>query len=206
VRGGESTEGESKNIFSLYLALLDKFPIRTKSITSGVVTALGDMLSQYIEHSVLIKTTGGFKLFSMNWPRLWSFTVVGTFFVGPFVHYIYELLWAIGRFLESNYKFNKNASKLIQVLFDQTVGVALFFPTYFYIFEGVEAIVCKRIPSWHGVTEKLREELYGVILMNYRLWPLVNYLNFTFTPENLRVFVSNLVSVFWNAYLCTRVA
>jgi len=42
--------------------------------------------------------------------------------------------------------------------------------------------------------------------MQYRVWPLVTFLIFTYIPESLRVLAGNVVAVVWNAYLCTRVA
>jgi hypothetical protein len=56
----------------------------------------------------------------------------------------YEQLWAIGRYLNTNVTKNKNAQTLSQVFVDQTLGVLMFFPTYFYAFELAEALVSLR--------------------------------------------------------------
>ena len=61
-------------------------------------------------------------------------------------------------------------------------------------------------PSLSSASNKLIENLGGVFLMQYRVWPLANFVNFKFVPERLRVLTSNVLSVFWNAYLCTRLA
>jgi len=61
-------------------------------------------------------------------------------------------------------------------------------------------------PLWSLATQKLVENLGSVFLMQYKVWPLVNYFVFKFVPERMRVLTSNIVSVFWNAYLCTRLA
>jgi hypothetical protein len=49
-------------------------------------------------------------------------------------------------------------------------------------------------------------ELLNVIRTNYLVWPLASYLIFRRVPEALRVLASNLVAIFWNAYLCSRIA
>ena len=61
-------------------------------------------------------------------------------------------------------------------------------------------------PSFSSASHKLMENLGGVFLMQYRVWPLANFVNFKFVPERLRILTSNVLSVFWNAFLCTRLA
>ena len=41
----------------------------------------------------------------------------------------------------------KTASVIAQLLVDQTIGVLLFFPTYFYVFEYMEVLLSLRMPS-----------------------------------------------------------
>lgn len=196
IRGGEN---QLQRLNASYMKLLGNYPCRTKSLTAGIVTAIGDVIAQSIEARV-----AGVKL-CVDIVRLWSFTIAGTIYVGPFVHYIYEMLWVIGRKLE-DMGVTKTWRTMAQVFIDQTVGVWVFFPTYFYVFEIVEGMVAGRSPIFSRATSKIKDELIKVIISNYRLWPLTNYINFSYVPENLRVLVSNIVSVFWNAYLCTKMA
>jgi len=58
-------------------------PILTKSVTSAVILALGDIVAQMIE------TTGPFAL---NRARLWGFILAGLVFEGPWLHFWYEKL------------------------------------------------------------------------------------------------------------------
>ena len=39
------------------------------------------------------------------------------------------------------------------------------------------------------------------MLMNWRIWPLANAINFALVPPPLRVLFSNVISVGWNAFL-----
>ena len=61
-------------------------------------------------------------------------------------------------------------------------------------------------PNLAAAHTKCIEEIGSVYLMQYYIWPIVNWINFAYVPERLRVLAGNIVSVFWNAYLCTRVA
>ena len=198
-RGGGVIVGKINYFNAGYMRLLDTYPCRTKSVSAGLVTAIGDILAQLIES----KVTG--VSFVLNFQRVWAFTIASTIFVGPFVHWIYELLWLIGRRLEKM-GISKTWRTIAQVLFDQTVGVWTFFPSYFYVHAIIEALVKNKLPDFAHVQNKISKELVSVIISNYKLWPVVNYINFTYVPENLRVLVSNIVSILWNAYLCTRMA
>jgi protein Mpv17 len=127
------------NLYSRYMDLLDRRPFLTQSISAGIISALGDVLSQWIE----LKHTS----LSLNWVRLIAFWVCGTLYVGPFVHLWYNQLWKMGRWMERKYQTSKRIQTLSQVIVDQTVGVAFFFPTYFYSYEYIEALI-----AWRGTS------------------------------------------------------
>ena len=57
-----------------------------------------------------------------------------------------------------------------------------------------------------AVSHRLTTELLGVLRTNYIVWPASSYIIFRRVPEALRVFASSIVAVFWNAYLCWRIA
>lgn len=224
-------EKNATNLYNRYMNLLDTCPLLTKSISSGIVSVLGDALAQWIE------ATKAQLPFILNWTRLLSFFVCNTFFVGPFLHLWWNQVSKFGNWLETRYQCSKRVQILAQVLVDQTVGVAVFFPTYFYAFELAEGLVslkgefcqllsCRKIdgPNHHSLTflslspaativpllanasTKCTQELMPVLLMQYRVWPLVTFIIFAYVPESLRVLAGNVVAVIWNAWLCTRVA
>lgn len=62
-----------------------------------------------------------------------------------------------------------------QVALDQTVGVALFFPTYFYVYELSSSLCTLRRPSFDVATQKLRHDLNHVLLNQYKVWPFINW-------------------------------
>jgi hypothetical protein len=141
VRGGDGGVGSSiQQLYGKYMSLLETSPMITKSITAGIVQAIGDFLSQYIEAKVANVP------FVLNGSRLQAFLLSGIFFVGPFLHYWYNFLWRIGDWAKLKYKAGKNMQTLLQVFTDQTLGVAIFFPLFFYVFEIADALC-----SWRGM-------------------------------------------------------
>lgn len=61
-------------------------------------------------------------------------------------------------------------------------------------------------PVLANAWNKCVEQLQSVFVMQYKVWPVVNLFIFAFIPEKLRVLAGNIAAVFWNAFLCTRVA
>jgi hypothetical protein len=138
---GDGSSGDDKvlgltarALYSRYQGLLSRAPLVTKSVSAGLITLLGDVIAQWLESRI-----EGY--YGWNVVRMAAFTVAGGFFVGPFVHYWYEVLWAVGRRLPANTP--SKLTTLLQVFLDQTIGVALFFPAYFYVYEACEV----RIPA-----------------------------------------------------------
>ena len=222
------------SLYARYQHLLTTSPLYTKSISAGILTLLGDVIAQSLESRVEGYAT-------WDYPRMAAFTVSGGFFVGPFVHRWYEVLWAVGRRLEGR-GWGKNAKTLAQVregpcvseghalrsfpplnrltlpkrvarargaiqqvALDQTVGVALFFPAYFYVYELSSSLCTMTRPSFPRATQKLAHDLNHVLLNQYKVWPFINWVSFSLVPENLRVLFSNAASVGWNAFLCSQI-
>lgn len=51
----------------------------------------------------------------------------------------------------------------------------------------------------------VRDNLWGTMLVCWRLWPVANLLNFAFVPANLRVLFLNFVGLGWNIFLSAAV-
>lgn len=193
----------SANAYTSYMNWLEEKPLSANSITAGAISALGDILAQWIEARV-----SGLAGYKLNFIRLAAFAISGMVFVGPYLHAFYSGLWALGGKLEQRYNTSKGLRILLQVIIDQTVGVIFFFPLYYYIYEYAEAIVALRSlgPVAARATSKMQSEIISVLMTNWAVWIPAQIITFSFIPEHLRVVVVNVVSVFWNAYLCTRVA
>ena len=186
-----------KAAYDWYLLQCTNNPISTKSITAAIIASIGDLLSQKLESSKLAE-----KDFILDLSRTGSFFLCGLLYVGPFVHAWYELLMKLDRWLDKKFGTPRAKRVLTQVFVDQTLGIAIFFPAYFYVYEYLESLVRWRTPSLSDANAKCLEQISKVLLMQYRVMPLSNLINFGFVPKELRVLYSNTVSVFWNIYLC----
>ncbi len=155
-RGGPATAASAAlvRLYKGYAELCEKKPLLTKSVTAAFINAIGDVLSQvvqaYITKSVL----------HIEWNRLGAFFLCGLVYAGPFVHLWYEQLWKLGRWMDRKYGSSKNTQTLAQVVMDQTVGVAIFFPSYFYVYEYLEALV-----SWRG-----KHVINVAVVCLWRMW------------------------------------
>jgi hypothetical protein len=183
----------------MYWTWIQQRPVVTKSLTCGILSFVGDVFSQLVSAHTTQST------FIFHPLRSMAFLLSGTLFVGPYIHFWYQALWTWGRHWQSTWNISKARQVLYLNILDQTIGVLLFFPLYFYIHEVVEACISLRIPNIQAATYNLQKDLIPVLWMQYRVWPLANWINFTHVPEPLRVLVSNLVAVLWNIYLCSKV-
>ncbi|KAH8548934.1 hypothetical protein BGW37DRAFT_429940 [Umbelopsis sp. PMI_123] len=78
---------------------------------------------------------------------------------------------------------------------DQT----LFAPMSLTLFFSVMGLV--ETKSLEGVKEKFRDAYLPALKANYQVWPLVQLVNFKFTPLPYRLPVVSTVGIAWNAYL-----
>jgi hypothetical protein len=170
--GGGASDDEkvvglsAKALYSRYQVLLSRSPLVTKSVSAGLITLLGDVIAQWLESRI-----EGYH--TWNIVRMAAFTVAGGFFVGPFVHYWYEVLWAVGRRLPASTP--SKVTTLLQVFLDQTIGVALFFPAYFYVYEYCEALFAFRRPMPSAAKKKIQADLRSVLVNQYKVWPFINF-------------------------------
>ena len=199
-----------------YMNWLDQKPLTANAISAGIIAAMGDTLAQLIECRVGTATStsttcsiGGI-VSRLNILRTVSFAASGIFFVGPYLHIFYVYLWSLGSHLQRRYNTSRRQQVFVQVLLDQTIGIILFYPLYYYVYEYCEAIFGLQAlgPVVERATSKMMQNgnLMAVFLANWALWIPAQICTFWFVPERLRVFVSNIVSVLWNCFLCTKVA
>jgi hypothetical protein len=53
------------------------------------------------------------------------------------------------------------------------------------------------------VHAKIARDFIPLMIANYKVWPLVNVLNFKLIPAKLQVLFGNVVSIFWMSYVIT---
>ena len=62
------------------------------------------------------------------------------------------------------------------------------------------------VPNLLALQTKMAATLLPVIFAQYYIWPLAQFLSFKFIPPSLRVLYADGISVFWNCFLCARLA
>ncbi|CAM9537449.1 unnamed protein product [Choristocarpus tenellus] len=104
---------------------------------------------------------------------------------------------------------NKYGLALIQVSVDQTVGASII-NSGFYAFHTllIHIATGKLFPLSNvrkAAIVKVQAEFWGMMIMNWKIWPIANFVNFSLVPPELRVLFSNLVAVGWNVFLSSSI-
>ncbi|GLG92849.1 PXMP2/4 family protein 2 [Gryllus bimaculatus] len=152
-------------------------------LQAGAVMGTGDFIAQkFVEKKDVLDTR-----------RLATFAGLGTFFVGPI-----QSTWF--RFLNSKVPFHWPPVQrgLVKMVVDQATMAPTMVATVMSLLE-------LRLGSGtlSGVKEELQNKYPTIMGNGYKVWPAVQALNFTFTPVQYQVLVTQLVGVAWNAYFST---
>ncbi|KAK4836968.1 hypothetical protein QYF36_001723 [Acer negundo] len=163
--GGSSAGGDGGSnwsFFSWYLALLAKYPMLTKAVTSALLTFIGDIICQVVIDQAP----------SLDVKRTFVFTLLGLVLVGPTLHFWYlhpsKLVPLPGV-----------SGTLVCLLLDQF----LFAPTFIGVFLST-LVTLEGRPS--QVVPKLQQEWFSAVLANWKLWIPFQFLNFLFVPQQFQ--------------------
>lgn len=193
-------DGSFIKVYNWYIRQCAENALVTKSVSAAIITLLGDVLAQKFESFL----AGEFQ--PLDFHRMVAFFFCGLVYVGPYVHFWYDTLFRLGKWLERKYKTTKYGQVLAQILVDQSIGVAIYFPSFFYVFEILESFVHGQAPSMETASKKCFGQIGNLLSMQYKIFPITNTFNLVFVPPELRVLFSNVLSIFWNIYLCTLLA
>lgn len=83
---------------------------------------------------------------------------------------------------------------LKKVLLDQLI----FAPTMMVIFLSTLSIIQHRPCK---ILEKIERDYVDIMIANYRVWPLVQLVNFYLVPTNYQVLLVQSVAILWNTYI-----
>jgi hypothetical protein len=147
--------------YTRYLNLCENRPFPTNSITAGVLAGMGDILAQSLQMGC-----AAVGISSFNWVRWRTFMLTGLLFEGPWMSFWYNGLTKLARWMESKFQSGPRQQVLGQVVADQTLGVVLFYPTFFVVYECIGAFlsgqgkyvntnawsVCADVPVYVDVT------------------------------------------------------
>lgn len=118
-----------KGLLNAYLRLLDKRPLPTKIITSGVICAIGDVMAQalaFVSSGVSSVTLGGFMK-AFEFKRFIIYGMLGAAWIAPIVHYWFNALEDLfkGVKVPDNSFSGKMGKALKMVVIDQTIGAPI---------------------------------------------------------------------------------
>ncbi|XP_048412223.1 peroxisomal membrane protein 2 isoform X1 [Stegostoma tigrinum] len=168
-----------------YLFLLKKYPVLTKSITSGVLSGLGNVLSQIMEQR---GKDPNVKNLTFDGPV--RFGVFGLVFTGPLSHYFYHYL---DKLIPSNVPY----SQIKRLLLDRLMFAPLFLALFFVVISLLEGRNLK------SLKDKMKTGYWTALKMNWKVWTVFQFININYVPAQFRVLFANLVALFWYAYLAS---
>ena len=175
-----SSNSNSKKKWSFidtYMSLLNSHPLLTKAVTSGLITAAGDIGCQTLVE----------KKEKFDFKRFFMFSGLGLVLVGPTLHVWYG---ALNKFIPAQ----TTAGALYRLALDQTVFAGPFIATFMSSLLVLE-----------GRSEEIQDTLsngwWSAVKSNWLLWIPANFINFRFIVPRFQVLFANAVAVLWNTYL-----
>lgn len=160
------------HLMGVYLERLYTSPLKTKAITSCLLGALGNLLSQKISGAKRIREDS-----------ILAFALFGLLIGGPVPHYFYTYLQPLVR------------SPVSFLLVERFVYTPLFQLLALYLlalFEG---------KTHEESCKQLKKIYWPVLAANIKYLTLAHYLNIRFVPPMLRVLSANLIGFLWSIYL-----
>ncbi|PNF14816.1 Protein Mpv17 [Cryptotermes secundus] len=170
-------------LFGTYRGVLYAHPVYTQAVQSSILMGLGDIISQAAFEGRGIK--------DIDKGRAIRFAGIGLFFTGPVLQLWYMKLAK----LKAKSLYAVTAKKVVA---DQLVAAPMVLFTIMssvYLMEGHTVEQTK---------EKLKNDYCEVLLTNYKVWPLVQFVNFSLVPVNFQVLLVQIVAIFWNTYVSLK--
>ena len=202
---------------------LHTYPVATKSVTSGFMYCLGDLLAQVVAPP----DAGRTERTRVDVNRAAIFFVYGLFVAGPIYHLWFSRLdrlpllmmksrrfqqmvrfrrlqrsaRALGVALPAGAKPKKPAelSKFTKVTSKVLADQIIFSPLYLLVFFYTTGVM--RGQTLPECTAHVREVFWPSFLADCAVWPAVQVINFAFVPVPLQPIYVNVLNVFWNAFL-----
>ncbi|XP_044578301.1 protein Mpv17 [Cotesia glomerata] len=169
--------------FKFYKQLLVKYPLGLQALQAGALMAVGDQMAQNLVENRSFN--------DLDFMRTAKFYAIGFFIGGPSTRTWYGVL---DKYIGSK----GTVVALKKVAFDQL----LFAPTFIVVL--LSSIGLMQGNDINGIKTKLSNEYKDILINNYKLWPMVQLVNFTFVPLHYQVLFVQSVAVFWNTYVSFR--
>lgn len=166
--------------------LFKKYLLTTNTVSSGILLAMGDGISQYIERK-LDQTTKNDRHVQFNWDRNFKMFIVGAA-GGPLHHYFYA--W-----LDIKYPGATLRTTTIKILYDQFVMAPLCIILFFYSagwLYGQSASNC-----WN----ELKSKIAVILAADWAFWPATQFINFYYLHPKYRVLYVNFATMLYDVFL-----
>ncbi|XP_046838716.1 protein sym-1 isoform X2 [Vespa crabro] len=149
-------------------------------IVTGILMGLGDQLAQnFVERN---------KFKDLDFARTGHFISIGFFIAGPATTTWYRIL--------DKYIGSKGGVVVMKkVLCDQL----LFAPSFLSIL--LVSIGLLQGNDIDSLKHKLKTNYFEILLNNYKIWPMVQLVNFYFIPLQYQVLLVQSVALLWNTYI-----
>lgn len=193
----ESLQDRLVNPLRWYDQQLRRSPIRTKSLSNGVVSALGDALAQTLTTGTIDKT------------RLFAWYLSGLFYFGPILHTWYNGLAWFDRHMREKHQTPKVFIVVMQIAFNQFVGSAVVNACFLYFLAFTKMAIASvfagsafaPLSAYLSATYQLHTSFVKMMLANWLFWPLPSAANLLLIPLPYRVLFSNTCSLVWKTIL-----
>ncbi|XP_043287781.1 protein Mpv17 [Venturia canescens] len=171
------------SLLKVYKNLIVKYPLRAQAVQAGILMATGDQIAQnFIEKR---------QFNDLDFLRTSQFFAIGFCVAGPVTRTWYGLL---DKFFGS-----KGATAALKKV---TCDQLLFAPCFIVVL--LTTIGLMQGNEIASVKAKVENEFSDILLNNYKVWPLVQLVNFSLTPLQYQVLVVQVVAIFWNSYISYR--
>jgi Mpv17 / PMP22 family len=178
---------------SQYTGYLQQYPIRTKSMTAGMIFAMSDLLAQLLTKSSSTDPDDATKTnTTIVWTRILSSAAVGLFYFGPAAHYWYSWIF---RILPS--------TSLFSTLQKAILGQLFFGPSFTCIFFAMSLIQSRTFTLKHWF-QKIRSDLPSAWIAGAGYWPIVDLISYSYVPPQYIPLFVNICSFFWTTYLVVK--
>lgn len=181
-----------------YKHQLQTQPLVTKALTSGVISAIGELLGAWIRARSAANTSSSFSATTRQLtPTVASLRRVAVFFLyglcvaGPFFHWWYSRLETFTRKLQLS-----PAIKLaLQLVANQLAMTPPFLLVTLLFLQLTHTFSLEKMMA------TVKKAYSGALWANWRVWTVAQAINFAFVPLDYRVLFGNIIALWWNIYL-----
>ncbi|EKX37199.1 hypothetical protein GUITHDRAFT_155016 [Guillardia theta CCMP2712] len=182
---------KKENFNEWFNRMLRDYPIRTKSIVTGIAYGLADIAAQLYE--LFLQLVDGSEgegkvLLQESAKRCIGLVLVGILWVGPCLSVWFNVL-------EKVFPGKSLGVTMKRAVADQIFGAPFFIMSIFALTSFWEG------QSMQQVQEKLQERLVSTFIVGVWVWFPFQVVNQGMVPLQYRVVAQNVVNFFWDAFL-----